>query len=325
MDIFDIIKKEIPSENLKFRIEKIDDEKVQIYLSKGNMYLLYQPILNMLSNKENHTFISEKDGYICLTIDFANVDESVKFINDYLAQSTTGASNLAIIDNKTGDIICAGIASACKHTDPVHKDLLLLSLDGKHYFNMDNKSTYHFEWYDGKPVDFINSHNYTIKPWKESQNYDPSTIDVYIDHSYDEIDVEVRPLVDAMNTIPAIYTTGSCCGHGQDHLYVSFTTASILSLNILVDAIVAANIECNNEFYLNIPVEYDVKYNSPLKRKFILDGKDIKIKSVLNEIPSDSVISMTLFSKNKNVEVYGAAKILTEKIINMRGVHNGYE
>ncbi len=323
MDTFDIIKEKLPFKNLKFRIEKGDKEgDVQIYLSKESITLMYLPLLNALSDKNNQILLSEKDGYICATIRFANINVSEKFIDDYISQNTKEASNLAIVDNKTGNIVCAGFATACKHTDPVHRDMLLISLDGRNYFNLDDHPTYHFEWYDGEPIDFINPYGYKVIPWKESRYYDPMTVDVYQDHPYEEIDAEVAPLVDAMNTIPAIYTTGSCCGHGQTEMYVTFTIASLSSFNRLIQAIIATNAVCDNEFFIDVPLNYSGKHNSPLKREFMLDGKPIKCKTILNIISSDA-LNLTLRSKNKGLPVYKAAEILTENIINRKeNVHS---
>ena len=49
--------------------------------------------------------------------------------------------------------------------------------------------------------------------------------------NYKELDEEVVELCKAMNKVPGIKTTESCCGHGKDYFRIFFTVDSIETLN----------------------------------------------------------------------------------------------
>ena len=53
----------------------------------------------------------------------------------------------------------------------------------------------------------------------------------------DDIDAEVVTLCEAMNRLPGIDTTESCCGHGREPFRIFFVAASLEALPPVVEAV----------------------------------------------------------------------------------------
>ena len=314
MDYFDVIHNLLPDIDLKFRIDKKGPTDIQVICGKEILPTLYTVILHTLKDAANTVRISALENMWCFDISFGCKDNAERFAKDYLSQRTKRTSKLAVIDNTSNKVLCAGFVRGMKHSDPVHRELMLISIDGTYYFHLNGNTKYHFEWYKGDHIIFTEPKDYKIIPWLESPKNDPSTVDVYKDHSYKELDPEVIPLVCAMNKIPGIFTTGSCCGHNNGPMYISFSVSSISAINLLRSCLKKEDSGCYGMFYIEIPTEYGTKYNAPSKKEFLLDGKHIIVNSILSVNNQEGMTQMTLLSKMKGDTVYKAAMILAELI-----------
>lgn len=119
-----------------------------------------------------------------------------------------------IIDKKTNTIIFAGIIKNIKKQG-------FISFDNKFFFREIGTSKYIVEdnleklVIDTEIPDF-----YDIVPYRGHNKN--KTADVFRDFDITELDKEVEDLVFALNKIDGLITTGSCCGHGCEDLYVCF-------------------------------------------------------------------------------------------------------
>jgi hypothetical protein len=59
-----------------------------------------------------------------------------------------------------------------------------------------------------------------------------------------DMDRECIPLCDALNALPGIRTTSSCCGHGKDHHRIWFDADAIESLRPILWATRYWNVSC---------------------------------------------------------------------------------
>lgn len=50
----------------------------------------------------------------------------------------------------------------------------------------------------------------------------------------DDLDPECRALVEAINRLPGIYTTSSCCGHGKHPYWIFFRVENVEALPALL-------------------------------------------------------------------------------------------
>lgn len=111
-----------------------------------------------------------------------------------------------------------------------------ISFDNKYFFNSESKRFKIKKVIDKNIIPYNQSivNNYNIELWKESRK---KQSDIYRDYTIDELDPEVEPLVKALNTIEGIETTGSCCGHNKNELWVAMLCYNFESLIFLANTI----------------------------------------------------------------------------------------
>ena len=128
-------------------------------------------------------------------------------------------------------IICQGKIISTKLNNNKY-DMLLVSIDNKYFFNLNNTDiTYYIEI--NKIENNIDLSNIKIVKWKES--IDNLNSIVYEENTIDELDKECIALVTAMNKIPHIFTTGSCCGHITREYYIDFHCNDFYILKSFLD------------------------------------------------------------------------------------------
>ncbi len=171
----------------------------------------------------------------------------------------------SVIDRKTKKIICTGLAVQWKYingykfvsTDGIYffkesynnkivgggdkfqivKDLTdqitVLEKLPDHY----NAVPWNSRWKDPN----INNRNCDVGAIKnfDSLLIDVSSIDVYVEVP---IDKECIPLINALNSIPDIVTTTSCCGHGKRYFSIFFYVYSLDAIIKLCDSVTNKNI-----------------------------------------------------------------------------------
>lgn len=138
---------------------------------------------------------------------------------------------IQILD-KDGNIVAAGKCSTVK-PDFIKENILYISFDDKWYYSNKNCSFNIVEYTDtiipNEPPSFL-----TWKYWKERQIFN-STVDVYRDFNYDEIDPPIKPYIDKLNNIsPYLKTIESCCGHNIKEWYIVFLFLDLKTLNVFL-------------------------------------------------------------------------------------------
>lgn len=113
-----------------------------------------------------------------------------------------------------------------------------ISFDNKYFFNQDSERFDITETENEEIIkldeQFVNE-NYHIIHWRE-QNHHPLE-SVFRDFTIEELDKEVKNIVFALNKIPFVHTTGSCCDHGVSPLWVDMIIHNFSSLLFIVNLI----------------------------------------------------------------------------------------
>ena len=128
-------------------------------------------------------------------------------------------------------IVCYGKVTSSK-TNCGRRDMKLVSIDDRYYFNLNNKDiTYIISEFELE--NYICLDDIPVILWRECTRF-PSR-PLYKEYTIDELDKEVAPLVHAMNKIKYIKTVGSCCGHGNRPLWIDFTCDDYNTLNLFLN------------------------------------------------------------------------------------------
>ena len=202
--------------------------------------------MNMQSIGQSRKLENQNDQLELLGIDETN--DEIK-IGDFVQ----------VIDNASGRIVIQGQISGHKtNSSPEHKlegEERLLSVDGRHYFKLDDDA-YTVKKLDVNYADdnFIEA-NYNERPWGRYNDYDRSKVNMYRDNSIDELDIEVKHVVDTINMFsPSMHTEGSCSGHGKHQAWVSITFEDLRDLNDFLDALVPfkMKIDLTTDEHINV-------------------------------------------------------------------------
>lgn len=73
-----------------------------------------------------------------------------------------------------------------------------------------------------------------VDHWHNAIDTYMNDIDVYIENTYDEIDIEIKPLCDILNKIPGIKTISSCCGHNEQNAFINIKFDNLNSMVYLL-------------------------------------------------------------------------------------------
>ena len=135
-----------------------------------------------------------------------------------------------IIDSNTYNIIAKGRVTDYKKFGGDKKrgkelKVDLISFDGKYYFHRKGNTRYYVTYKTaetiGTPIPYKEDETYRMKLWRDVEVTDADWVDVYRDFDMSELDDEIKDLVDVLNTIDGIRTTGSCSGHGKGEAWVA--------------------------------------------------------------------------------------------------------
>lgn len=136
-----------------------------------------------------------------------------------------------VVDRETKRVIAAGLV-----VDVKAGNFNLISFDRIAFYHENGNCHYRvFILLPQNAIEDLTIHptpsSYLILPF----NRNGMDADIYLENT--EYDVEVCELVTALNTVPGIQTTGSCSGHGRDHLFVTMFFSSLDSLSRLASII----------------------------------------------------------------------------------------
>lgn len=179
-----------------------------------------------------------------------------------------------ILYNNT--IIAAGQIIDQKTTIDGVISMQLISFDYKYFFKIDgNKNKYIVDITDKFIKNIIfNKDNYqlNIEHWHNAIDTYMNDIDIYVENTYDEIDIEIKPLCDVLNKINGITTISSCCGHNEQNAFIN------IKFNTLDSMLYLLKILSLDVFRLNFILSSDktIIYTD-LADKPILKLKTIKI------------------------------------------------
>ena len=137
--------------------------------------------------------------------------------------------------DKNSNIIASGKCSTVK-PDFIKENILYISFDDKWFYSNKNCTFNIVEYADtiipDEPPSFL-----IWKYWRERYTL-KSTVDVYRDFSYDEIDPPIKPYIDKLNNIsPYLKTVESCCGHNVAEWYIVFLFLDLNILNMFLKAL----------------------------------------------------------------------------------------
>ncbi len=143
-----------------------------------------------------------------------------------------------IVDIESNKILCMGKVINVKLNYPC------ISLDNKHFFKILPNQKYKIEIIEDSDLCYNYPikqfpDNYIIDQWCYFDNNQGTIIsgriiaDLYIENTINDVDLEIKDLVDILNNIADLKTCTSCCGHLKDHAYVTFEVTSIKPLIFL--------------------------------------------------------------------------------------------
>lgn len=157
---------------------------------------------------------------------------------------------VAVIDRDLDEIIIHSTVKNYKETSSgVVLPARFITFDEEYFVSTDNPK-FEFVQTDVCNREVLLSEDalkkYKTYPWKQYRTN--KFADFYREFSKAELDPEVENLVNALNMIEGVRTTGSCCGHGDYELYVDCIFNSISALKMLENIIFED--EFRNVFYL---------------------------------------------------------------------------
>ena len=211
-----------------------------------------------------------------------------------------------VIDRTDDTVVFRGVCTNVKHgTGNDGSDWRwgynVVTGDGLHYFNMLSIRWDVHRTDDPTDVPVGDISRYIKVEWKDTKARDVYA-DIYIEAP---MDPEVTPLVEAMNGLPGVVTTQSCCGHGKGPLWVKLHVSSIDGLGHLLAPLKDAD--------------------SPVFRRFRIElGSDVWIGGVTHgqvyrNIDHYDRVTFTVMSVSIGEEAYKAAeeytKILKEMVM----------
>ena len=160
---------------------------------------------------------------------------------------------IKIIDINSGIIIKAGKIVDIKKQG-------LSSFDHRFFFkNIGTKKYKVIENPEHLNIDNEIPSNYLIKPYTSLH---VKRGDVFREYNITELDPEVKNLVFAINSIPGIITKGSCSGHSEKRLWVTFLILEEIGLKILQ--------KCINLYKKDFIKLCEVKDNKNTQRKLLI-------------------------------------------------------
>ena len=192
-----------------------------------------------------------------------------------------------VFDTKENKIIIRDFSVESKD-----QPIFCISFDGKHFFNSKSprfiiKSTIdtNIIRYDPQIID-----QYEVVLWKTV--YENDNAEIYRDFSIDELDPEVEPLVHALNDLPGITTLSSCCGHGNDFLWVTMNCCNFNTLIFLVnmtvddlfkDSCYIKFIKNDNQLAEAVSVKFELRTYDNVKGKQAYRVADLLTKYIKNQ------------------------------------------
>ena len=162
-----------------------------------------------------------------------------------------------IIDVKTGNIIVAGQIVSRKDCS-YDKKYDCISFDNRWFFNLNRKNTFNVISNPlGQQVQFDEklADNYIKVYWNQKDDDDEA--DIYRDWDINELDPEVKSLVNVLNKFEGIKTVTSCCGHNEFPLQVTIQFSDIHMICLIAKVLY---MKFNRDFILS--TKYNIVNNN---------------------------------------------------------------
>lgn len=145
------------------------------------------------------------------------------------------------------------IKTSTGYRSPITAPCALISGDFKHFFWRGGNDKYTCKIIENCQmplVDYVERNDYTQVLWR-SPLEKVTHADVIRDFSIDECDPEIQGLVYALNYIPDIRTTLSCCGHGKGPAWITLTCLSDQGFCRLMDILKDPTHPHYHKFYID--------------------------------------------------------------------------
>lgn len=150
---------------------------------------------------------------------------------DFDDKKITFGDYVQVIDNAKREVVFQGLVTNIKvqchndddsETDELEENERMFSIDDKYFFKLDDaKYTVVKLAKNFVNKEFIRK-NYTVQSWGSCCDVNRDDIDIFIEHSIDELDEEVKSIVNTLNKFSMnMKTTGSCSGHGKGYAWVT--------------------------------------------------------------------------------------------------------
>lgn len=171
------------------------------------------------------------------------------------------------------EIIASGKCLALKNKDARTRKQkwpsTCISFDDKYFFNTDSKllkiQKVEYCQYFIKDFNYLNSILKIIRWSKCGKFYD---YDIYIENTINELDPQIKPLVDILNKFENMHTVSSCSGHNKKRAYVDIKFQTLQALRKLL--IILEHKAIKYKFNL---------FNSPTIINSISDGVILKLQT----------------------------------------------
>ena len=161
---------------------------------------------------------------------------------------------------KDGTVIASGYPVAWKENascKDISEPMPVFSFDNIRFFHRCGNARYTVSRTQAPEkkdiVKYIPRDDFKEVKWAEAA-FNPDA-DVFVEHSMDELDPEIVPLVTALNIIPGVRTSGSCSGHGKHPAWVTSEfkgDEGSMGLFLLMNILQSAPLTFSSRFNINL-------------------------------------------------------------------------
>ena len=211
---------------------------------------------------------------------------------------------MEVLDKESGKLLAKGLVIGMKLCNPSHSKMCCISFDRKWFFNVESERFIVNSISKQTTIDLDESllNNYL---WKRWQDHTGTIADIYRENDYSEIDPEVKPLCDELNKWKGVETVGSCCGHGQDSLWIQMMVDNINSINTIL------NIMRSPQAYPKMLGKFYISTDAD-KQSAMVNYIDFK------KFYDSNYLYIVIMSKYKGEQAYKDAELLTRYLKDLR-------
>ena len=219
-------------------------------------------------------------------------------------------------DSSTGEVLSRGHNIRYKTNRPGNIHLRYVCTDDKWFFNMDSDK---FIIKQIEPmteedvIPFTREKEYEWGYWSDVSRDE----DIYRDWSIDELDEEVRPLVEELNKWDGVQTVGSCCGHGRGPLWVQINFQGVSNANIILNILRSPEVFPKMLDKFTIDISSKNHFSMQYYQCYRSGGWD---NAILGYIDGLRPLYLVLASTDVGEEAYKSAELFTRYLKQTREI-----